>query len=92
MGLLYPSNLLSLLSSSQPRGQLSAPPGGPGQQVPSCPGRQQTDGSSLGHGHGAPLGLLPPVCLRLLLIFQAKVCCWFLSPLVPILPGTYLQI
>lgn len=45
----------------------------------------------MGPGHGFLPGLLPPVCFsRLLLIFQAKVCCWFLSPLVLTHPGTYL--
>lgn len=84
--------LATFIASFLPHGPeaSAAPPRGPGPRVPSCPGRQQTGGSSLGHGHGAPLGLLPPVCLRLLLIFQAKVCCWFLSPLVPTLHGTYL--
>lgn len=48
------------------------------------------EGKLLGARHGAPLGLLASVCLRLLLIFQAKVRCWFLSPLVPTFPGTYL--
>lgn len=87
MGLLYPSNLHSLLPSSWPRGQH-----GPTQRAwpagPKLPRNAADRWKLLGARPWRPPGIAS-TSVRLL-IFQAKVCCWFLSPLVPTLPGTYL--
>lgn len=79
MGLSHPSNLLSLL---------------PSFIMAQRPALGPTQGGSRQVGAPGARPWFPPgiastsVFLRLLLIFQAKVCCWFLSPLVPTHPGT----
>ena len=71
----------------RPRGQL-----GPTQRAwpaaPKPPREAADRWELLGHGRGIAS---TSVFLRLLRIFQAKVCCWFLSPLVPTYPGTCLK-
>lgn len=59
LGHLWNKWVPSLLMAQKPA---LSPPSGPGQLVPSCPGRWLADGTSSGHGYGSHLGLLPPVC------------------------------
>lgn len=81
MGLLHPSNLLSLLPSSWPRGQhvgcrgqLSAPPSRPGQMSQAA---QEGRWELLGTLPWFPPGIASTsLFLRLFPSFQAKVCCW----------------